>query len=132
MNRMTVRNFATLEKGPVNVFVKFSVGATGAPTLDAANSKGIKTITRTGVGAYTVAFGGAAGVDTYQRLMGLGFNSIAASTSASGVQIVADNSANKTAPGVNIVFTSAPGVAVEVGNGEVILLDIILSNSTAM
>lgn len=127
------RNTMSLEKAPVDLFMKFSVGAVGAPTLNASQSVGIKSMSRTGVGAYTINFGIASGPtqnDNYKRCMMVNYISLAASSSTASVQLIADNSNSSTAPNIQIQFVSAPGVAVEVGSGEVILLEIVLSNTS--
>lgn len=56
------------------VYAKVAIGATGAPTLDVANSKGVLSITRNGVGDYTVVFGFTGGggqnvLDTYAKFL---------------------------------------------------------------
>lgn len=122
----------TLEKGPVCLFGRFTVGATGAPTLNAAQSKGILSIARTGVGAYTINLGGPAGVDTYQRLMSMDYVSVFATPASINAYIVQDNSATSASPNIKIQFVSAAGTAVELANGEDIRLELIFSNSTAV
>jgi hypothetical protein len=44
----------TLTRGRVTLDMKVAIGATGAPTLDTEISRGISSIARTGVGAYTI------------------------------------------------------------------------------
>lgn len=129
-NRRMFRNTMTLEKAPVSLYGKFSVGATGAPTLTAADSYGIKSIARTGVGAYTISFGLVGGaVDKYDRLMFAEASSIAALSTFARMTVVADNSRTST-PGITVQFLDGSGAAVEVGNGEVVLLKIDLSNTS--
>lgn len=132
MNRLCVRNYQTLEKGPVALYLLATIGAVGAPTLNALQSKGILSMARTGVGAYTINFGGAAGVDTYQHLLNVNHISIGASSTAVSVVVVQDNSANLAAPNIRVQFESAPATPVELGNGELLRMEIVLSNSTAV
>ena len=133
-NIYAVRNLQTKEKAPVAIFGKVSIGAVGAPTLFSAQSnKGIKSIARTGVGAYTIHLGNAVAVDTYIRLMMAKFAPLGATstTALGGMQIIADNSATLADPNLQVKFLDNAGAAVELGNGEVILLEMIFSNSTA-
>ena len=132
-NRYMVRNYMTLEKGPVALYLKATIGAVGAPTISAINSKGFISIVRTGVGAYTLNLGSAVGVDTYQRLLMAMHVCIGASSTAVSMVVVQDNSANLAAPNVKVQFESATGAApVELGNGEILLVKLDLSNSTAV
>lgn len=131
-NRYMVRNYMSLEKAPVALYVRVAIGATGAPTLNALQSQGVLSISRTGVGAYTINFGSAVGVDTYQRLMAFSYCSVAASGQATAAcNIVADNSAVLATPGINIQFVDFAGAAVDPASGENLRIEIVLSNSTA-
>lgn len=131
MNRLTVRNHATLEKAPVALFLKAAIGATGAPTINALQSKGFISITRLGVGNYKLSLGSAAGVDTYQRLMMAQSVIVGASSTAFQMVVTQDNSATLSAPNVQIKFFDAAGAAVELPNGVTLLVELILSNTTA-
>jgi hypothetical protein len=132
MNRLTVRNFATLEKGPVGLFARITFAGTGGtPTLDAANSKGILAVTRTGTGAYTIKFGGAAGVDTFQRILAADHLVSSTGSSVCKMILVTDDSASKTAPAAKVAFLDFAGLALELANTEEIRFMFVLSNSTA-
>lgn len=132
-NRLNVRNFQTLEKGPVALYLRAAIGATGAPTINAAQSKGFYAITRTGVGAYTIKLGlSASKVDTYLRLMSLQHVIVGASSTAVGVVVVADNSAVGAAPTILVQFVSAPATPVELGSGEDLRISMVFSNSSGM
>lgn len=64
---MASRNFSrmqALEKEVKVIYVRAAIGATGAPTLDATNSKGVASIARTAAGDYTITL-----EDKYQALM---------------------------------------------------------------
>lgn len=132
MNRLNVRNMQTLEKAPVALFLQAAIGAVGAPTLNVLHSKGILSIVRTGVGAYTINFGGPVGVDTYQYMLHASAVSVFATSTAVSMVVVADNSAVKATPGINVQFVSAPATPVELGNGENLRMKITLSNTTAI
>jgi hypothetical protein len=128
-NRLMVRNYQTLEKGPVGIFARFTVGATGAPTLVAKNSKGVASITRTGVGAYTLNLGTAATADTYQICLAMNYISVYATPASINGYVVQDNSASGN---IKVQFVSAAGTAVELANGEDIRIEFVFSNSTAL
>lgn len=127
-NRYFYQFLNMFEKGPVILFVKASIGATGAPTLDTTVSRGIKSITRTGVGAYTIAL-----EDRYQKVLMI-TRGIQSSTLADGnvsMTLIADNSSN-TSPDVRVAFAApSTGSAAELSNGVTLTLKIILRNSSA-
>lgn len=128
-NRLMVRNYQTLEKAPVGIFARFTVGATGAPTLVTKNSKGVASVVRTGVGAYTINMGSAATADTYQICLGVNYMSVFSSPASINAYVVQDNSASGN---VKVQFVSAAGAAVELANGEDIRIELVFSNSTAL
>src|SRR5581483_10117924 len=125
-NRYMYEVIQTFEKRPVHLFANISIGATGAPTLN-TGSRGIKSVTRTGVGSYTIAL-----EDQYQKLLDMdwGLISTTRTDAALGCLIAADNSANAS-PGVNITFRVAAGTLTEISNGAVLLLNLLLRNSSA-
>lgn len=130
-NRLMVRNHMSKEKAPVVLFGKFSVGAVGEPTINAVQSQGIVSITRTGVGAYTLSLGQSSiSSDTYNRLMMAKHVSISALSTAIQMSVVADNSASPSLHNIQIQFLNGSGAAVEVGSGEIILLELIFSNTS--
>lgn len=130
-NKYLSRNMMTFEKGPVTIYGKAAIGVTGAPTLNSAQSKGIFSIVRTGVGAYTINLGNAVSRDTYQRLMMFKELVIGASSTCVGCTVVADNSSSTPSPNVAIQLTDGTGTAVELANGVSLLVKLILSNTTA-
>jgi hypothetical protein len=118
--------FYSLVKGKVALFGQVAIGATGAPTLSAVNSKGIASISRTGTGAYTITL-----QDKYVGLFGF----VPTIIQASGTQTVANVyvvsetvSSTKT---INIACLDFAGSAVDPANGAVIKFEVTLSNSTA-
>jgi hypothetical protein len=71
-NRLMREYSLSFENQVKIVYAKVAIGATGAPTLSAANSKGIVSVTRNSAGLYTFVFGTAAGnLDTYVKLLGV-------------------------------------------------------------
>ena len=115
----------SLEKMTVDLFCRFLVGATGAPTLQTTDSKGIKSIVRNGVGDYTITLS-----DVYRMLLCVEYVAVSATPASINAYIKADNSASAT-PTIRIQFVSAAGTAVELSNGEDIRMEISLRNTTA-
>lgn len=131
-NRLMVRNYQALEKAPVDLFLKVSFGASGAPTL--VYGKGIKSVTRTSAGLYVINL-----QDTYQKLMALSADFVLASGVPAAPQVftVSDASATLAAPAVTVQMNAASGasgalVATDPASGEVVLMKLSFSNTTAL
>lgn len=124
----------TTEPVIVQLYARITFGATGAPTLVAASSKGIRSVTRNSAGVYTIVMGNAATIDTYKQLMFIkhvfdeSSNSGTAPT-APGMYILANNVA-AAAGSIQIEFNSA-GTATDPASTEAVYLEITLKNSTA-
>lgn len=110
------------EAGMVDITMKVSIGASGAPTLVSNQNKGIASIVRNSAGNYTINM-----QDPYVRLMMFDRMNLSASASAAPeTRVIADNS-----PSNNIVIQmSSGGVATDPASGEVILMHLILKNSS--
>lgn len=130
-NRMMNRNFMSLEKAPVVLYGVVTVGTTGAPTLNALQSKGILSIARGAAGKYKIYLGSSAGVDTYQRLLSMKVTHVG-TTTALFAYVVTDASATAAGPYVEIQFEDAAGANVELGSGEKFLFQFDLSNTSAV
>lgn len=116
----------SLEKAKVFLYMQVAIGATGAPTLNAANSKGIASIARNSAGRYTIVL-----QDTYIRLMMAKHVFLnATAPAAPGMFIVSSGVATLNNPNLVVQF-NATGTATDPGNGEVMYMEIELSNSTA-
>lgn len=133
-NRYFTQFIASLAKTPVFLFGSVTFGASGAPTLDAVNSKGIKSIVRNSAGNYTVNLGTTLAVDVYPRI----FNVKGIFVKASGTPaaplfyLVSHQVSNATAPSFIIQFLAVDGVtATDPASGEVFRFGIDLTNSTA-
>lgn len=126
--RSFVKNTLTLEKAVVLIYAKVTFGASGAPTLDKANSKGIQAIARNSAGDFTVTFGSPSQVDTYVKLLGTRVTTVNSSAPAAPSHYVKANGV--TSGTVEIVFNSA-GTATDPASGEIALFEFILGNSTA-
>lgn len=133
-NRSYVRNTMSLEKNPVALYLRVSIGASGAPTLVVPKCLGVYSMVRTGAGAYTISLGlSSTSVDTYQRLIAMSSSDVSATAPAElGVYVVADNSATLAAPNVQIQYVDAAGAAVDPASGSILLIKLEFSNSTAV
>lgn len=128
-NRNLRRDRGSIEQGIVDLFAQIAIGATGAPTISSAKSKGVSSISRTGVGAYTLTL-----QDRYVRLLkALATHILAAGVPAttSNAQMVvrADNS-GAAAKTILIEFVNNAGAAVELTSGTTLLLNFSLKNSS--
>lgn len=119
-----------MEKNPVDLWAQVTIGASGAPTLVTANSKGIASITRNAAGTYTVTF-----QDSYYKL--LNFTSV--SQNATGISASPDYGIFTTGTNVNtqtggtVKFAySTGGVATDPANGDTLYLCFTVSNSSAL
>lgn len=117
----------SLEKSVVDLFADITFGGTGAPTLVAANSKGIASVSRTSAGLYVVTLS-----DSYVTpLLMLNHRFInATAPAAPGLYITAQAVGTVAAPTVTIQFNAA-GSATDPGSGEEVILQFTLRNSTA-
>ena len=125
-NRYFYEFLSMFEKRPVIIWGNVSIGATGAPTLN-ANSRGIKSVVRTGVGAYTITL-----EDGYTKLLNICCRIISATGTDAAVNmlVAADNSA-AAPPTITVTFNVAAGTATELSNGAKLLFEIKLRNSSA-
>lgn len=109
-----------------SLFVKISFGASGDPTLVTSGgfSKGIASVSRTSAGLFVVTMS-----DTYNYLVGLkGCFVASGGPAAPDVSVNAESVASAKTVTIN---TMAGGVNTDPANGEVLLLEIELKNSTA-
>lgn len=117
----------------VDIFARVSFGASGAPTLDAANSKGISKIVRNGTGDYTVTFGITAQVDNYLKVLSVSHvwdQTVNSGAAPGSPAIYIKSSSGITTGTLRLLFNSA-GTATDPTSGDVVLLRIALSNSSA-
>lgn len=122
----------TMAPGVVGLFGHVTFGSSGAPTLDAPNSKGIVSITRNSAGNYTVVLGtSASSLDTYFKLLMVNHVFLNSSAPAApGMFIVQNNVSNPALANLIIQFNSA-GSATDPASGEQLYLEIDLKNSSA-
>ena len=115
-----------LEKTIVTLYADVTIGGTGAPTLVAANSKGIKSIVRNSAGNYTITL-----QDQYTRMYSFWVEFIKATAPTSpAMGIVAVNTKAAGGGTINFVNYSAT-TPTDPASGEEMLCEINLSNSSA-
>jgi hypothetical protein len=128
---------ATLAPKVVSLYAHVTFGASGAPTLDTANSKGIVSVTRNAAGKYTFVFGTKAGMlDTYNKLLMVKHvfdasgNSGTAPASPS-MFILANSVATAGTCSLQVEFNAA-GTATDPASGEGVYMEFIFKDSTAV
>lgn len=132
-NRYLTQFPLAFEKKVVNIFGKVTFGSSGAPTLDAANSKGIVSVTRNSAGVYTFVFGTKAGMlDVYNKLLCVKhmFNSGSSAPASPGMYIKANSIATVGTCSMQVVFNSA-GTATDPASGEIVYIQFLFGDSTA-
>lgn len=139
----------SLEKGLVELVARVSVGAAGAVTLKkwnpstrtysaaattgvgsyAVGSQGIRSVARTGTGAWTITL-----QDKYQRLVSIRAMTTAASGVATvgGLGIDSTSDVTATTPVIKVVLYSTPGTPADPASGDEVDLVIRLQNSAAL
>ena len=132
-NRYMYQFKGSFEPGIVQIFGRISIGASGAPTLQLASSnptnqnRGIASIVRNSAGNYTITMS-----DPYVRLMSLSNTMIATGgiSAAPTVVVEQDNLSTLAAPTLIVQFSSPAGSAADPANGEIVLLNIVVKNSS--
>lgn len=126
---MANRNFCQFSysfiKAKVSLYAYVAIGAVGAPTLTAASSYGVSSISRTGAGTYLVTF-----ADRYTTLLKAGYT--LEGSAASGVfkmQVTANAIASAT-PTLTLKFYDAAEAAVDPASGTVLHLDFVFKNTS--
>lgn len=131
-NRNIGGRVQTIEKGIVPLFMQVAIGATGAPTLSAVNSQGVRSISRNGAGDYTVTFGSStpASTDTYNRYCGANFT-LTDTTARDYTLQIHTESAIGTAGTLRFLFNSA-AVTTELPNGATLKMVFWFKNSSVV
>jgi hypothetical protein len=125
-NRLLYNSGFSFVKKKVSLFASVAIGASGAPTLSTALSRGIASISRVSAGLYTVTL-----QDRYQGLLGVRYTLVLASGSPAAFQMaVRANSVTAATPTLQVGFIDAAGAAVDIANGTTLLLKIELNDST--
>lgn len=123
----------SLEKKVVDIFSHMTFGGGGAVTLDAANSKGVVSVTHDAAGKYTFVFGTQAGMlDVYKSLLnvqGVFKNSVAPVSPV--ISVTTDNSGVAGSASIQVLL-SVGGVATDPASGEQLYLQFTFKDSTAI
>jgi hypothetical protein len=119
----------SLEKAVVHLFARITFGSSGAPTLDAVNSKGIKSIARNSAGDYTITL-----QNPYNRLFKINHTFDTSGNSGSApaspaMFLKAQAVSTVATPTVEVVFNAA-GTATDPASGEAVLLHFVLKNTS--
>lgn len=123
----------SMHKDPVDIFAHVTFGASGAPTLDSANSPGIVSVTRNSAGNFTFVFGtnSQIALDTYNYLLSVNASFVNATAPAAPLVYVSSNSINVVGTAsLTLQFSNSSGAATDPASGEQVLLDFILRNSS--
>jgi hypothetical protein len=126
-NRRTYQFVGNNVAGVTRVFAKVTIGASGAPTLVTSGVNGnngyITSITRNSAGDYTLAL-----TDAYNGL--LGFKALTInSTGISASPNVGIKSNAVTTKSLEFVCSTG-GVATDPASGDILLIEIVLKNSS--
>lgn len=134
---MASRNFTAVQltatKGVVSVYFSAAFAGASNPTLGTgAGNVGVKSMTRSGTGAFTLTFGTPSGIaDTYMALLGASVVIEGASPNAPIMHVVSSASIDTTGV-VTLQFLDYAGAAADPGSDEVGLFRFDLRNSTAI
>jgi hypothetical protein len=136
-NQMSNRYFRSeyiysMEKDVKQIFADVTFGASGAPTVVAANSKGIRSITRASAGVYNIVFGTPASTqagvtDVYKKLLNLDYIFIKATAPSAPAAYISSNTI-ATNGTIQVTFNAA-GTATDPASGEEVLLQFIFCDS---
>lgn len=124
-NRLMQQFQWSLEKKMVHLYGKVAIGASGAPTLDAANSKGIASIVRNSAGKYTITL-----QDPYVQFMSFVPTIQLASGSPGVVQQVVRSVDTTVAQTVVVEFLDATLTAADIANGATLFFKVVLKDTS--
>ncbi len=134
-NRWLTQFMWAMEKNPAQLWGFVTFGASGAPTLDGINSKGIKSIVRTAAGTYTITFGTSGGnavTDTYNNIYFASKRFLVASgTPAAPHMYVVSHDVRATGTMVVTFLDPTGATPTDPASGEKVLLQFRLKTSTA-
>jgi hypothetical protein len=122
MANRTFNDSQALEKEVKKLFAKISIGASGAPTLVTPGSLGIASIARVSTGYYRLTL-----QDAYPFF--LGFDPIVMSTTAENLNFQLRTETVSTTKIIEF-YTLAAGAVADPANGDVLLLEISLKNTS--
>lgn len=105
--------------------MKVSIGAAGAPTIVSQENKGIASIARNSAGKYTITLQD----NYYALLMAQGMCLTAGIPAAPTFSVFSEAVASGS---IVVQFSDAAGAAADPGNGELVYIQLSLSNSGAL
>lgn len=112
----------------------FTLTNTVYPVLITLKSKGIKSITRTGAGLYTVVTGTPSPtsvIDLYNRVFDVQYRALTSAAPAAPYMFVVSQAVSTTGA-INVRFLAANGLtSTDPACGESVLLEIVLKNTSA-
>lgn len=127
----------SLEPQVSDIFCRVTFGATGAPTLVTAQSKGVVSITRSATGRYVIVFGtNTSMLDTYFKFLGMDCTYDESSNSgtapvASQCYVFANSTNTVNTASITVQFTNSTGTATDPANTEAVLFNFVFKNSNA-
>lgn len=125
---MANRNFnryQALEKEVKALYCKFSVDSAGDATLDAINSKGIASVTKTATGEYTIVL-----EDRYNALLQLIHSREYSGAGAGGLNVIIRSEDVDNTKTIVIESVDSAGLGLNFLNGTIVRLKIELKNSS--
>ena len=135
MANRSFQRLQALDKEIKIIHGQFAVGGSGAPTLSASKSVGVKSIARNSAGDYTLVLGVPGGsADTYSHFFGGYFDiqkSTAIGSTAGGCAFQLKGAPTVSTNGtINFIALNSSGAAAEIGNGETVHFMFVLKNSS--
>jgi hypothetical protein len=126
-NRFFSKAQYSLDKDIVHIFGKVAIGATGAPTMSAINSKGVASVVRASAGRYTITL-----QDKYNRF--LDFSMIQVNATASGAPDFYVASVDVVGAKTLVVQCAAADgtTATDPASGVTIYFHVTVANSSAV
>lgn len=115
----------TLEKEVCHIFAKVAFGASGAPTLSVANSKGIASIARSAQGTFLITL-----QDNYWKLLNAKGVFLTSGAGPAAPTISVSN--NGVTSGTITVLTQNGGTDTDPASGETLFLELVMGNSSAL
>lgn len=131
-NRSYHKPMGSLHVGVCTLWAKATIGATGAPTLVAAGSKGVASIVRSDVGKYTLTLS-----DSYHALLGATVTLLddtdSDPTSVGCLHRLFSEAVSNATPTLVVqFFASDDGAAADPADGATVYVEIKLRNSSVV
>lgn len=121
--RQTIQFHASFVPNLTCLYVKAVIGASGAPTINALQSMGVDSISRTSAGTYLITLN-----KKYQSLR-MAKSCFVASGGAAAPDLAVDTDSVASA-GTLVVLTQSGGVSTDPAPGEIMLIEIMLKDSS--